>query len=167
MFETMHFERTINTYCWITGTYTVAERLTGVKEVDFSHPGVGPHHKETEDLIRHSYYQWVPFFLLFQAVMLYLPNHIWRLIEQHFLRDVTKRVRGAANASDKEQVIDEMATYFHARKGSFITLFLGFAGLEVSYLIVTICNILITDTFLGGEFSRYGKYNHIQYTELN
>ena len=66
-------EATFNSYCYITDTFTLAaQRKTGV------HPGVGPGHRDQEDTIYHSYYQWVPFLLLIQASSFYVPYILYK-----------------------------------------------------------------------------------------
>lgn len=44
------------------------------------HPGIGPS-REDEEIIRHAYYQWVPFVLFLQALMFYLPHYVWKQAE--------------------------------------------------------------------------------------
>jgi hypothetical protein len=53
---------------------------TAVQQGEVPHPGIGPMAKD-DPVIRHAYYQWVPFFLFFQALFFYLPHYMWRKME--------------------------------------------------------------------------------------
>ena len=64
----------MDTYCWIHSTYTIPNRLTGKEGRDVAHPGVG-HMDEGDEVKYHKYYQWVCFFLFFQAIMFYIPRY--------------------------------------------------------------------------------------------
>ena len=55
----------LNTYCFIMSTYSVTKHNTTGNTVVY--PGVGPH-KEGDDIVYHSYYQWVPAVLFLQAI---------------------------------------------------------------------------------------------------
>ena len=48
--------------------------------LDQPHPGVAPLQPgEDHDIVYHKYYQWVVFFLFFQAVLFYIPRYIaWK-----------------------------------------------------------------------------------------
>ena len=41
---------------------------------------VGPH-KEEDERVYHSYYQWVPLVLSIQAIFFYAPHWIWKQLE--------------------------------------------------------------------------------------
>lgn len=42
----------------------------------------------------HSYYQWVPFMLFFQALLFYVPHLIWKMWEGGKISMITKGLRG-------------------------------------------------------------------------
>lgn len=57
---------------------------TALKDGEIPHPGVGPQSKHDKDITYHAYYQWVPFVLFLQALLFYLPHHVWRSVEGPF-----------------------------------------------------------------------------------
>lgn len=54
----------INTYCWITYTFTLPHEQGKPVGTHVAHPGLG---NDNQDRRYHSYYQWVPFVLFFQV----------------------------------------------------------------------------------------------------
>lgn len=49
---------------------------------NLAHPGVGPYGINSEDpIVRHAYYQWVPFVLFGQAIMFYFTHWLWKRME--------------------------------------------------------------------------------------
>lgn len=55
----------INTYCWITYTFTLPHEQGKAVGSQVAAPGLG---NENQDKMYHSYYQWVPFVLFFQVI---------------------------------------------------------------------------------------------------
>ena len=69
------YEKFMNRYCWIKGTY-------------YAQPNYDEQHtfnvtSNNETLLK--YYQWVYFFLIFQAFLFYLPRMVWCFITQKLL----------------------------------------------------------------------------------
>lgn len=58
----------INTYCWITSTYTLPHQQGRPVGTDVAAPGVGPHVHGQHEVVYHNYYQWVPFVLFLQVM---------------------------------------------------------------------------------------------------
>lgn len=63
-------EHVINTFCWITYTFSIPGKMVGHLNSHVAHPGLGPYAPEDEKTY-HSYYQWVPFMLFFQVYIYY------------------------------------------------------------------------------------------------
>ena len=57
----------INTYCWITSTFTLPHQQGKPVGTHVAHPGVGTYVEHENETRYHSYYQWVPFMLFFQV----------------------------------------------------------------------------------------------------
>lgn len=54
----------INTYCWITYTFTMPGQHGKHTGTEVAQSGLG---NDNDERIYHSYYQWVPFMLFFQV----------------------------------------------------------------------------------------------------
>lgn len=55
--------------------------MSGVEGKHNAYAGVGPFIKDDDEQIKHTYYQWVCFVLLGQAVMFYIPRYLWKIWE--------------------------------------------------------------------------------------
>ncbi|XP_045122627.1 innexin inx2-like [Portunus trituberculatus] len=56
-------QEVIDTYCWQHATFTLPRHYKGAAQV---HPGIGVS-TSRDERVYHSYYQWVPFVIFFQA----------------------------------------------------------------------------------------------------
>lgn len=81
----------INTFCWITYTFT----LPGINPKLMAHPGVGPPETSETEKKYHAYYQWVPFMLFFQGVLFYIPHWMWKQWEEGKIRIISEGMRGS------------------------------------------------------------------------
>nr|CAD7201159.1 unnamed protein product [Timema douglasi] len=148
----------INTFCWITSTFTLPHQQGKPVGTHVVHPGVGTigdHEKETR---YHAYYQWVPFMLFFQGVLFYIPHWIWKNWEEGKIRMISEGIRGAMISSKDERkdkqtrlvqyIIDTMHLHNMYAAGYFLCEALNFVNV--------IGNIYFIDLFLGGAFMTYG-----------
>lgn len=86
----------LNTYCYIMSTFSVPKHWAtplgdGYGQYGnngIAYPGVGPHDAENDDVVYHAYYQWVPFVLLLQAVLFYIPRYLWKNVEGGLFRTI-------------------------------------------------------------------------------
>ncbi|XP_018562317.1 innexin shaking-B isoform X1 [Anoplophora glabripennis] len=68
-------EDVLNTYCWIHSTYTVLDVYK--RPSNQGHlPGIQATGKNP--IKQTKYYQWVAFFLFFQAILFYTPRWLWK-----------------------------------------------------------------------------------------
>jgi hypothetical protein len=72
--ELKRYEKYINRYCWIKGTFYVKQNY------DLNVLSV-----EARDESLLQYYQWVQFFLLIQAFLFYMPRIVWHYVSHRIL----------------------------------------------------------------------------------
>ncbi|KAK3923971.1 Innexin inx3 [Frankliniella fusca] len=158
----------LNTYCWITYTFTLPHQQGQPKGSYVAHPGLG-NYVEHEDAPRyHSYYQWVPFMLFFQGILFYVPHWIWKNWEEGKVRMISDGMRGALigpkeNRRDKvnrlvQYIMDTLHMHNFYAAGYFLCEALNFANV--------VGNIFFMDLFLGGAFLSYGT-DVIRFSGMN
>ena len=66
-------EGVMDTYCWIHSTFTLPKLVSEEVGVVIPHPGVGPvpDLNYEEEIVRHTFYQWVCFVLFLQVRLSY------------------------------------------------------------------------------------------------
>ncbi|GJQ72035.1 hypothetical protein Trydic_g3137 [Trypoxylus dichotomus] len=155
----------IETYCWIYGTYIVKNTL---KEDILT--GLGPYVdprqggpiqdfllNEHNGIITQKYYQWVCLVFCFQALLFYIPRYLWKTWEGGRLRLLAKDLGGPLipsswNKENKERLI----SYMLSGNYSHNVYALRFAFCELLNFVNVICQILLMDWFLTGQFTGYG-----------
>lgn len=90
----------INTYCWISYTFTLPHEQGKHVGTEVAHPGLG---NDNQQKTYHSYYQWVPFVLFFQGVLFYMPHLIWKVWEEDKVRMISEGMRGALVGAKEER----------------------------------------------------------------
>ena len=83
-----------NSYCWVRNTYYLPW--------ENNIPKLG----QREDLKMIPYYQWIPFILLTQAVLFYLPSVFWHAFNSQAGVDADS-ILGAANTFNKADKVEE------------------------------------------------------------
>ena len=152
----------VNTYCWITSTFTFYNESIGrtTKIGPNIHPGVGPSMKGNGERY-HSYYQWVPFVLFLQGVLFYLPHWIWKVYEDHRIKTMTEGFRGfqlkSADDAGRRQRRSELYDYFNGMVRCHSELMYVHVVCEILNFVNAIGNIYFIDKFLGGYFLAYGS----------
>ncbi|XP_059476338.1 innexin inx3 [Neocloeon triangulifer] len=159
----------INTYCWITYTFTMPSHRDKPIGSHVAYPGVGPV-IPGEEPIYHSYYQWVPFVLFFQGILFYGPHYIWKNYEDGKMRMLTEGMRGPLfhNINSEERIsrqkkvasyiTDSLHTNNYYSSWYFLCEFLNFVNV--------IGNIFFVNRFLGGAFLDYGT-DVLRFSELD
>ncbi|XP_030749888.1 innexin inx3 [Sitophilus oryzae] len=155
----------INTYCWITYTFTLPHEQGKIVGTEVAHPGLG---NENQEKTYHSYYQWVPFVLFFQGVVFYVPHWLWKNWEEGKIRMISGGLRGAlvGEKAEREQRQNRLVQYLIETMHQHNTYAFGYFLCEALNFINVIVNIVLTDKFLGGAFMSYGT-DVVRFSNMN
>ncbi|XP_013109843.1 innexin inx3 [Stomoxys calcitrans] len=146
----------INTFCWITYTFTIPGQQHRQIGTDVAAHGLG--NEFGQEKRYHSYYQWVPFVLFFQGLMFYLPHWIWKNLEDGKMRMITDGLRGMVSIPEdyrkdrQNRIIKYLIDSLNSHAGYSFAYYLC----EALNFINVIVNIFLVDKFLGGAFMTYG-----------
>lgn len=149
----------VDTYCWIHSTFSIPSRWVGEKGVDVPHPGISPEADLEPGTERkyHKYYQWVCFFLFFEALLFYVPRYLWKTSEGGKIRMLVQGLMEPMLSDDAKA--DQVATivkYFRVNRGTHGLYALRYFACEVLNFVNVISQIYFIDLFLGYEFRTYG-----------
>ncbi|XP_017786663.1 PREDICTED: innexin inx3 [Nicrophorus vespilloides] len=145
----------INTYCWITYTFTLPHEQGKRVGTHVAHPGLG---NDNQDKVYHSYYQWVPFVLFLQGILFYIPHWIWKIWEEDKIRKISDGMRGTiiGNKAERAPRISRLVQYIMESMHLHNTYAFIYFLCEGLNFINVLLNIFMTDKFLGGAFLDYG-----------
>ncbi|CAG0881000.1 unnamed protein product [Cyprideis torosa] len=150
------FGKALESYCWIMSTFTLPHLQDKDVGTEVAHPGVGPHSKEHEKTY-HAYYQWVPFVLFLQGLIFYVPHWIWKIVENKRLQHIVVGLNNPTlNAEDAKEKVRTLTRYLVNNLGRHQVFYLAFVSCELLNFIHIIIQIVLTDAFLGKEFSDFG-----------
>jgi len=164
----------INTYCWIKSTFTLQDyQFREIVSLGFvPQPGVGPPagydemHAE-EKWTFHNYYQWVVFFLCFQAAFFYMPKMMWNNIEGGLMKSISNGLNLTLykdeDVGDRKRVVVEyIVSHIRMHNGYVFKYWLC----EAFCFVNVVTQIFVVDAFLGNQFLTYGT-EVLQYSERN
>nr|CAD7424402.1 unnamed protein product [Timema monikensis] len=163
-------EQVLNTYCFVTTTYTVVHDLN---PEHYPNVGAGPSWWRGHELPvkRHAYYQWVPLVLFLQSLLFAMPHAAWKYWEGGLVRaslaDLTEqRVTLYLDRAKRRDLLRRLARYFSARLHSHRFWATGFLFCDTLNLVNVMANVYLTDCLLGGSFSSYGG-EVLRFLQLN
>ncbi|CAF0770459.1 unnamed protein product [Adineta steineri] len=93
-FFTGNYEDYTNNVCWVRNTYYIDDNSEIPESAEIRH----------DTSIR--YYQWIPFILLFQAFLFFIPYVLWRVLCQRSgidIRDIVEAATNYKKANDEKQ----------------------------------------------------------------
>ncbi|XP_070158285.1 innexin inx3 [Polyergus mexicanus] len=155
----------INTFCWITYTFTLPANNAKPVSTHVAHPGLGV---DVGEKRYHSYYQWVPFMLFFQGVLFYMPHWMWKQWEEGKIRIISEGMRGAMveTKQERQAKVERLVQYLIETLHLHNSYAAGYFFCEALNFLNTIGNIFFVDTFLGGAFLTYGM-DVVKFSNLN
>ncbi|XP_055588292.1 innexin inx3 isoform X1 [Uranotaenia lowii] len=147
----------INTYCWITYTFTLPGQHGRPLGTAVAHSGLG--NEYNQERTYHSYYQWVPFMLFFQGLLFYMPHWIWKNWEEGKMRMISDGLRGALTlgVGERKERQGRLIRYLYESKKTHNAYAFGYFICEALNFVNVIGNIFFVDKFLGGAFMTYGS----------
>ncbi|EZA59866.1 innexin inx1 [Ooceraea biroi] len=156
----------INTYCWITSTFTMPDAFNRQIGTEVAHPGVANDFGDVNARKYHTYYQWVCFVLFFQALVCYLPRYLWNCWEGNLVQTL---VNGMNHGMDQQETITKkkhvLMDYLmrHIRRhNSYVYRYFA---CEVFCLINIFGQMYLMNRFFGGQFISYGV-RVLQFSDL-
>ncbi|GIX93504.1 innexin inx2 [Caerostris darwini] len=149
-------DQLLNTYCWIEGTFTLPKALFKEVGTEVVHPGVD-NYNQGDEVVEHSYYQWVCFVLFLQAIIFCLPHYLWRTLESGRMKSLVQKLRNPiVTTKECNECFSGLACYFRGRKFEHQHYAIKFLLCEVLNFVNVIAQIYFIDLFLGGQFRKYG-----------
>ncbi|XP_034947947.1 innexin inx1 [Chelonus insularis] len=147
----------VNTYCWITSTFTMPDAFSRQVGLEVAHPGVSNDFDETGARKYYTYYQWVCFVLFFQAMFCYLPHWLWNLWEGGLASTL---VMGLNHTLENEEAIckkknclmDYLVNHIQ-RHNMYVYRYFICEALCVINIFV---QLYLMNRFFDGEFLSYG-----------
>jgi len=146
-------EEVLESYCWMYADFNIPDHYVG--------PCSG---KDNEDIdgvprvgnIYNSYYQWVPIYLIFLAVLFYLPRCMWLVMEgglmKFFGKGTTTRF-----IEDPEEKRDKLVKFFKDNiHNKYNIYYFGFIFCEFLNFLVVCISMYFTHRFLEYRFLFYG-----------
>eukprot|EP00092_Neocalanus_flemingeri_P096400 GFUD01122713.1.p1 GENE.GFUD01122713.1~~GFUD01122713.1.p1 ORF type:complete len:450 (-),score=102.25 GFUD01122713.1:108-1271(-) len=163
----------VNTYCWVHGTFTLrrfdhvkVRSPTAAENSYFDkmghrgivHPGIETSDPTKNQKIYHIFYQWVGFIIFLQAILFYLPRHLWKTLEEGRIKFCTKDMKEMVLDDDvRLKRVDRLNLVFSKFKGKNNHYAAKFFFCEIINLMNVIFQIFYINKFIGGKFLDYGS----------
>ncbi|ULM71617.1 viral innexin 3 [Diadegma fenestrale ichnovirus] len=149
----------LNTYCYIHSTFLV-KPLEKKPSWPQKLPYLGVAAQTEKDTVKfYDYYQWVSVVLLAQAVLFYLPHHIWKVWEGGLMKMLAVDLSSPVISADRvNKNTDVLLEYFQKQLHLHNSYAFKYFSCELLNLMNIIFQILFMNMFLGNEFQYYGLY---------
>jgi len=149
--------KVIDTYCFISSTFTLPSTADFQAGLEVAHKGLGPRTPDTETKY-HNYYMWVPYVLFLQAISFYLPHWLWKMMQTDKVINVLQGLNYLiVNQEERKKKEDVMVDYLYYNWGRHRVWAWKYVFCEALNLVNVVLQLIITNDFLGGEFTTYGS----------
>uniref|UniRef100_A0A1L8E348 Innexin n=1 Tax=Nyssomyia neivai TaxID=330878 RepID=A0A1L8E348_9DIPT len=147
----------VNTFCWISSTFTMPDAFRRQVGLDVAHPGISNDFNDEDAKKYYTYYQWVCFVLFFQAVACYTPKFLWDSFEGGLLRTIVMGLnlgicREEEKKAKKKVLIEYMLQHLKRHKLYAIRYW----GCEFLCFVNIVIQLWLMNKFFDGEFLSYG-----------
>jgi len=128
---------------------------------------MNPDELAEEEWTFHNYYQWVVFFLCFQAALFYVPKLVWNASEGGLMKAIANGLNKILYKEDdicgrKKSVVDYITTHIRMHNAYVVKYWFC----EMLCFVVVIINLYMVNAFLGGEFLSYGT-DVLEYSNMD
>lgn len=112
---------------------------------------------EKDEVISHSYYQWVGMVLFLQALCFYVPHMLWKVWEKERVKKIINDLNKIILKQDaKDSSQEKLVNYLMKNKGKNNAYAFRYFLCELLNLLNIIVQMVFVNAFLGGEFANYG-----------
>ncbi|KAF5280643.1 hypothetical protein FQA39_LY05291 [Lamprigera yunnana] len=147
----------VNTYCWISSTFTMPDAFKRQVGREVAHPGIANDFDDEDAPKYYTYYQWVCFVLFFQAIACYTPKFLWEAFEGGLMRTLVMGLHiGICKDSEKKAKKKVLLEYLmkHVKRHNLYAI--RYWACECLCLVNVLLQLYFMNLFFDGEFFSYG-----------
>ncbi|KAJ8921851.1 hypothetical protein NQ315_008483 [Exocentrus adspersus] len=147
----------VNTFCWISSTFTMPDAFRRQVGTEVAHPGVANDFNDDGAQKYYTYYQWVCFVLFFQALACYTPKVLWDLFENNLMKTLVMGLNiGVCPEEEKSKKKEVILEYLmkHVKRHNLYAL--RYWSCEFICLVNVLVQLYLMNKFFDGEFLSYG-----------
>ncbi|KAG8199544.1 hypothetical protein JTE90_009385 [Oedothorax gibbosus] len=145
----------IDTYCFVTTTYIVKKALNLTPSEGAPHPGIYPS-QNPEDFRQITYYQWLVFILLIQAIFFYFPHWLWKMWEDGEISSLLERDQKFLPKEEQVKVRDIIVEHLRCKWSKSSSYFGKYLVCELLCLANLFGQIALLDAVFFNEYLYYG-----------
>ncbi|GFQ80256.1 innexin shaking-B [Trichonephila clavata] len=146
----------INSYCWSHSTFIIPKAFFKNVPDEVPHLGIDST-KDPKEFYYLTYYQWVYFMLLFQAISFYIPRWLWKIWEGGKMKTLTKDLHNVLMADEElNDKFTALSTYLVKSWTAHNTYAAKYYFCEFLTLVNVVGQFYLLDVFFNGKFIELG-----------